>query len=144
MSIRVLEMLLSHNTTEIQRPTDDLESFIWVLIWAILGTQWAQRAGRMTAEEQERYTSFRSTSLPDLHVFKHIFAKDLRKNLLPTMTVFRELLTEWFEHTSSISHAMFDLETEPSDPLEFYKPIYAKYLSIGFGALDTLPDVWIV
>jgi hypothetical protein len=40
------------------------------------------------------------------------------------------------------SNAMLELATAPSHPLKFYKPIYAQYLSIGFEALDTLPDNW--
>ncbi|HEV7737316.1 MAG TPA: hypothetical protein VGO47_08120 [Chlamydiales bacterium] len=142
MSIRVLNMLVYTNTTLIQRPTDDLESFIWVLIWAILGTPWAQHGDKMKPQEQEIYKSFRSTSLTALGFFKTQFFNYLRGNQLPSIIVFRQLLTKWFQHASSVSDAMFELETEPSDPLEFYKPIYAKYLSIGFGALDTLPDNW--
>ncbi|HEV7737519.1 MAG TPA: hypothetical protein VGO47_09140 [Chlamydiales bacterium] len=142
MSIRVLDSLVFKDTTLIQRATDDLESFIWVLIWAILGTPWAQGKDRITSEEQARYKFFRSTSLAELHVFKSSFFDALMNDRFPTMAAFRDLLAGWFEHTSSTQRDMRILKTEPFVPLEFYTPIYAKYLSIGFGALNNLPDHW--
>ncbi|HEV7737509.1 MAG TPA: hypothetical protein VGO47_09090 [Chlamydiales bacterium] len=78
MSIIVLDTLVYKDTTLIQRPTDDLESFIWVLIWAILDTPWANVGDKIKSEEQVQYKSFRSTSLADLGFLKSQIFNHLR------------------------------------------------------------------
>ena len=140
MSRRVLDMVRYDDTRLIHRPTDDLESFIWVLIWAILDIP--RVTSNLTSNEQIRYKAFRSTSLVDLCVFKSNYYCSLLGRKLPGMAIFKTLLVQWLEHADSVHKRMIVLKVEPSDPLTFYKPIYEKYLSIAFNALGGLPENW--
>jgi hypothetical protein len=111
------------------RPDDDLESFIWVLVWAIIHAQKIAKTSRYTSLEQ-------------FNIFKSNLLRRLKRNILPSLAPFRKLLLEWLEYSGAISEQADKSNIKPSNYLIYYKPIYARYLSIGFEALSTLPHSW--
>ncbi|KIJ34195.1 hypothetical protein M422DRAFT_263686 [Sphaerobolus stellatus SS14] len=78
-------------------PLDDLESFVWVLLWAILDTL-TKNDIRLTRVEQDWFNCLRSNSFEVLRS-KGVLINDLpiSQNWSPRFLTFVPLLNEWLD-----------------------------------------------
>jgi len=126
---------------------DDLESFLWVLVYTILEighcyekleideVPWLQA---MTDEEESRL-GLKITSLQAIVLETELFrASD-------HILIYREILGKWkaiAEASSAQLERVLRVNPDTATLVEHSKSTYAEYLSSGFRALSQLPTSW--
>ncbi|KIJ41908.1 hypothetical protein M422DRAFT_171633 [Sphaerobolus stellatus SS14] len=143
MSINLIQSWLSGEEIY-HTPIDDLESFIWVLLWAIFDILPKKRI-QLTPVEQRYNDSLRSNSLGLLGVKGGLLDDlDIRplKKWSSGFRAFAPLLKEWLTLAKQARAEMIAFEDSPPTDVEFYKNYYAQYLEIGVKYLNDLPEDW--
>ncbi|KIJ39344.1 hypothetical protein M422DRAFT_257961 [Sphaerobolus stellatus SS14] len=123
-------------------PIDDLESFVWVLLWAIFNIL-TKNGIQLTRVEQDWFDTLRSSSLRVLRT-KGNFIRYLPvpKNWSSRFLTFAPLLNEWLVLAAEARLVIGKLDSPPTD-VQFYKDYYAQYLEIGVRYLESLPESWL-
>ncbi|KIJ39334.1 hypothetical protein M422DRAFT_257946 [Sphaerobolus stellatus SS14] len=123
-------------------PIDDLESFVWVLLWAIFDTL-TKNDIQLTRVEQDWFNCLRSNSF-EVFRSKGVFINDLPipQNWSTRFLTFVPLLNEWLDLAAQARLVISKLDSSPSTDAQFYKDYYAQYLEIGVRYLDNLPENW--
>jgi hypothetical protein len=132
----------------VHTPLDDLESFLWVLVYTILEighcfrkldadeVPWLQT---MTDEEESRL-GLRITSLQAIVLATDTFqASD-------HLLIFREILGKWksIAEASSVQlERVLRFNPDTATLVADSKSTYAEYLTSGFDALSELPTTWV-
>ncbi|GJJ13659.1 hypothetical protein Clacol_007915 [Clathrus columnatus] len=160
MSCRLLR---SMNQEVFHSAIDDLESFVWVLFWAILSVM-QLRDAKFSKNEEQYWTSLRSRDLSTLQR-KRDFPDRLfeqRVALLeqegqepgdppvenapsPAFAPFVGILRDWLllAFSDEILLSGHRLRRTPvAEHERIVQEWIGKYLSIGIKHLDTLPDTW--
>jgi hypothetical protein len=150
MAIRLLDewMSSSKNPAPVFTHTaiDDLESFLWVLIWVVL-ERYRRRHGEFP-ELAARWWSTMSSASAQVHAMKeYIFVQiksqdrpKLRTKLGP-ISPFAKLILGWGYLAIEARAVLTEMLEDPlSLTLDFYQGFYEKYLQLGFAQLDEMPD----
>ena len=147
MSSRITRALQRRQIVRVHTPLDDLESFLWVLLYTILEighcygkldadeVPWLQT---MTDEEESRL-GLRITSLQSIVLATDIFrASD-------HLLIYHEILGKWkaIAEASSVQlERTLRFNPDTATLVESSKSTYAEYLTSGFHALSQLPTSW--
>ena len=127
---------------------DDLESFIWVLLWAIFDLL------RLKSHGQYKFSSSETNMNSILHSYsyetlsmRNDFGDRLHRNqrmgqLTPGFAVFGDLLIKWLRLAKRARDTMLDVMYTPGDVKPFYQAYYQEYLKIGVDQLESLPTSW--
>lgn len=142
---------LTRNIQTCHTAVDDLESFVWVLLWAILDilrskSRKPEVSANFSDNEEYYYSTLHSYSyetLKDRNSIVDLLMEDkMDGNSSPGFAVFVDLLYEWLVLAKDAYFAVRRAGFDPQDPLAFYKVFYAKYLQIGVDHLVNLPESW--
>lgn len=126
---------------------DDLESFVWVFIWAVFEILQSKRIALHPAEES--FTTFMtsknlSSILCRMDIADYVQRPDAANDASDGFKSFVPLLRDWFENMAS-SNRMRELlvSSQSSDEKEdICKSIYGAYLTTALNWSKELPDVW--
>ncbi|GJJ08913.1 hypothetical protein Clacol_003133 [Clathrus columnatus] len=160
MSCRLLR---SMNREVFHSAIDDLESFVWVLFWAILSVM-SLRDAKFSKDEEQYWTSLRSRDLSTLQRKQGFPAQLFEQQIAlleqegqepgdpephnapsPAFAPFVGILGEWLTLAFSKEAILSNHHLQRAS-IEKHEQIVqewtGKYLSIGIQHLDTLPDTW--
>jgi hypothetical protein len=147
VSSRITRELQRRKIVQVHTPLDDLESFLWVLVYTILeiGHFYEKlRADEIPwleamADEEESRLGLRITALQAIVVETRKFrASD-------HLLIFREILGKWkviSEASDAQLEDLFDTNPDTEALVEHSKATYVEYLTSGFHALSELPTSW--
>jgi hypothetical protein len=147
VSSRISRVLQSRLTVQFHMPLDDLESFLWVLLYTILEIghcydkldpgelPWL----RAMAEEDETRLGLRTVALRSAVLNTRTFrASD-------HLLIFREILKKWADIAQGSEEELemaLCFDPDPDNLVEISKSTYAEYLRCGFEELSQLPVSW--
>jgi len=128
---------------------DDLESFAWVLLWAVI--EIAEAKGNATALDKELMKSLNRDNLENLREGKGMIINEL-KDLSESSTQdrseadatslfdpFIEILVHWFDLIKAKGHGS-NSETVRSS--EESTALYKAFITFAMEKMDELPDAW--
>jgi hypothetical protein len=115
---------------------DDLESFVWVLLWVLL-EGYHRRNGAFPNPCKRWWTHLNSHNILLQSTKDTIFSeiKVLLEEELGPIMPFAQLISEWGELALEARIAV----RKQASTLDFCKVYYEKYLKAGFLTLDKLP-----
>jgi hypothetical protein len=140
MSVSLLSVLGTPREY-LQTAVDDLESFVWVLLWASL--EKLDEISSLSAIERGFFDIIHSNNIDKLTgraVFPlHLFQN--RGSPSPGFAVFNNLIQKWLDMSLQFSK---DISLEKGHPLPkvYYQRLYENYLKVGFDAVQTMPEDW--
>jgi hypothetical protein len=127
---------------------DDLESFLWVLLWAILHV--IRHHAKLSTDEDKWITGLSNGDVQGLLAEKAnikdrlndlMFCDGTSKGLKP----FGRLLQIWFDYALQASRELGLELNNPSNNDKFQMFChgwYEKYIKTGLGYMEDLPDTW--
>ncbi|GJJ12298.1 hypothetical protein Clacol_006539 [Clathrus columnatus] len=126
-------------------PIDDLESFVWVLVWAIFDILKSRRISLHPVEETFiTFMSSRNLSsiLCRMDVAEFVQRPDTDASL--GFRPFIPLLRDWFRIVSSADQKreVLNLSQSQEEHTSIYKDVYGEYLEAVFNRLEDLPQMW--
>ncbi|KAF8577236.1 hypothetical protein K439DRAFT_565447 [Ramaria rubella] len=133
----------STNTQGLHTAIDDLESFIWVLLWTVLSIL-KSKGVLKDAHEQHLLFTMCSHKLSELQNREGILVRlQKRRHFSKGFSPFSHLLIQWLEiaQRSAVKVAQFPA----SNPQLFKKyctDIYKEYIEAGLESLSWLPQSW--
>ncbi|KAH7906008.1 hypothetical protein BJ138DRAFT_1016872 [Hygrophoropsis aurantiaca] len=127
---------------------DDIESFLWVLIWALLAS--IRRRGVLLPAEQIWFHSMNADSnLGRCGILRRITLSAASKQASRLICHFSSIIQTWGEFSLQAAVAIASLVAEnPGEPvsLEKYTALcrgfYGKYIDAGVAELSKLPETW--
>jgi hypothetical protein len=147
VSTRIARDLEIEEDVHLHTPVDDLESFLWVLLYTILEIghcygKLIQREVawlRMMTNEDEGHLSSRTTAMQSAVITTGTFrASD-------HALIFRKILRKWAAIAKSnedrLEYAL-PLKPAANELVQSSRSTYAEYLKSGFEELSTLPTSW--
>lgn len=124
---------------------DDLESFVWVLLWSVLNIL---RSREALDNNQERYylQTMRSDDIEKLvsrsTFLRKIMRCDHKRTCSRGFEPFSKLLIQWLGIAQDANDKDVD-ELEDSDRLfELCHGVYKDYINSGLDYLKNLPENW--
>ncbi len=133
----------------VHTPVDDLESFVWVLLYDALA--WTPASER-TGVERRWWEDINSETLHSLATFKRLLlvvdlgsrAGELEEDLSGSLSIFKPLIQAWFLMANEFDAAHKQLLRKQGDENEFtqlYHDAYKAFISVGLERCATLPDI---
>lgn len=127
---------------------DDLESFVWVFVWAVFEILRSKRIALHPAEET--FTNFMtsknlSSILCRMDIADYVQRPDSDADASDGFKSFVPLLRDWFENMafSNQKRELLVLTRSSADEKEdICKSIYGAYLTTALNWLKEIPDVW--
>ena len=115
MSLDLRHVLKTGNQGYVQSPIDDLQSFFWVALWAVL------HSPKSTTEDEKRlcgYLSQEYSVRQMAHVdLKMLFLRgQLEEKLGPVFRAMVLALLEWYRHLETLQDAFISKFSRVSDP----------------------------
>lgn len=140
LSMRSLQAFNARKNNYFDTAIDDLESFFWVLIYAVLLI--AENRGPL--DQYEKLWLDCLTSRDGMsQMLKDSFVDDLHEAKSPVLVVFVPILQAWRNVMVPARAALRDkLQHRSSPDLAFCHRRYKRYLDIGFSQLQNLPATW--
>jgi hypothetical protein len=142
MAVRLLKEWVApadeSNPTFTHTAIDDLESFVWVLLWVLL-ERYRRRNGVFPHTCRDWWTDLNSRDVR-VQSKKWDLLSDIKESLddqeeLGPIMPFAQLISEWGELAQEGRKAV----RRQAPTLDFFKVFYEKYLKAGFLTLDKLP-----
>ncbi|KAF4566590.1 hypothetical protein EYR36_012021 [Pleurotus pulmonarius] len=132
----------------IHTPVDDLESFVWVLLYDALA--WTPASER-TGVERRWWEDINSETLHSLATFKRLLlvvdlgsrAGELEEDLSGILSIFKPLIHAWFLMANEFAAAHKQLLRKQGDENGFtqlYHDAYKAFISVGLERCAALPD----
>ena len=123
---------------------DDLESFVWVLLWAIL--QIISKKSEFSNRELAWITGLSSDSILNLVAHKDSIKGLLIKpsKLSNAFIPFKDLFKSWFEYAdqSCIMDNGPHLLGKENEYQMYCRGWYEKYVNTGLSHLNEMPETW--
>lgn len=134
-------MALNHREPYFDTAIDDLESFVWVLLYA--GLLIAESRGPLNTAETN-WLSYQLSQNAKEQLAKTTIAREIaRRATSPVLLVFAPLVKAWYRLSVEARDRVSDALNRPRHPSEAYcKKVYQQYLQIGFSHLQNLPETW--
>lgn len=141
---------------------DDLESFVWVLLWSVIDILQLRKALE-NKDERCYLQTMRSDKIKELlsrgTFLDMIEASALAGSASEGFKPFIELLVAWLKLAKAAFKAMVPCApslaekainvaeaiqegSRTTDTIEFYKGFYKDYVTIGFEHVKKLPETW--
>lgn len=121
---------------------DDVESFVWVVLWALLHI--AKEKGNATKQDQDWIDQLATNDLkPLLNLKGRLCYKFLRPAAIVKTSIsrpFLELLSKWLGMFGSGSTPGMEERTLLSDDIS--TKFYRDFLQVALDTVDQLPDNW--
>jgi hypothetical protein len=140
MAVRLLQEWIASadelDPTFTHTAIDDLESFVWVLLWVLL-ERCRRRNEVLPHPCRDWWTHLNSHNVRLQSTKDSIFfaLKVLLEEELGPIMPFAQLISEWGELALEARIAV----RKQAPTLDFCKVYYEKYLKAGFSTLDRLP-----
>ncbi|TDL29912.1 hypothetical protein BD410DRAFT_893123 [Rickenella mellea] len=132
----------------VRSPIDDLESFIWVLIWASLEISGLH--GELTSIDKSYLNGLQSSDLhmqsevKDLIRARLLFPEALEHTPSHIMRAFQPVIVEWFRirHEAQLEATPMLDKADTDDLCETTYKYLGKFIAAGHSQLDGLPGSW--
>lgn len=124
---------------------DDLESFVWVFVWAVFEILRSERIALHPVEET--FATFMtsknlSSILCRMDIADYVQRPD--PDASDGFKLFVPLLRDWFENMgfSNEKRELLVLSQSSDEKEDIFKSIYEAYLTTALNWLKEMPDVW--
>ncbi|HEV7737232.1 MAG TPA: hypothetical protein VGO47_07680 [Chlamydiales bacterium] len=141
MSMGLLDVL-EESGDYMHTAVDDIESFVWVLLWAVL--EKLDEISSLSAIERRLFTILHSSDIKDLQR-RASFSVHLVANedlCSPGFSVFSDLLLTWLNLASQFRLELIKKKKNHPLPRQYYQGVYEKYLKVGFEAVERMDEDW--
>ncbi|KAJ8495198.1 hypothetical protein ONZ45_g12960 [Pleurotus djamor] len=128
-------------------PLDDLESFVWVLFYALL-----ERKDRLNDTDRTSWIELRDDTLAVVagaksSVFDAWTTASMKPQMSPSFVPFYKLLRDWLRTSQHYKYRIQRITQRPKKPTyEQFEPIcdeaYERYIRVGVKRVSALPVSW--
>jgi hypothetical protein len=132
--------VLGQSRDYVHTAVDDLESFVWVLLWAVL--EKLDEISTLSDIEQDFFDILHSSDIYYLQNRGNFARRLLVNDPSPGFSVFTDLLFTWLEMAPKFFVEVTKKKRNHPLPKEYYQPIYKAYLKVGFEAVERMDERW--